>query len=217
MVKLDLQRVDSEGRAPYTPGRLMRGKRSIRGFGLTFGVVGVLFLSGVSSAQEQEKGAAPVAAPQLNSQRDVKLSPQEMKKRADKYMPQMAQGANTVRKQLAEARQSRDVVKVLCLNDKLNQIDTAIRSARDRMPNLKTAAEKNDQDQARHEFTTIEVLKDRVQNLVAEANQCIGEETGFVGESEVVVDIDPTIPDDPSKFPDDPLISQPPVTGSPVL
>jgi hypothetical protein len=52
--------------------------------------------------------------------------------------------------------------------------------------------------------------------LVAEAQQCIGEETGFVGNSDVTMDIDPAIPDaDPSNFPDDPLVSEPPVLSSP--
>ncbi len=167
---------------------------------------------GVAAAQQ---GAAAPAPPEVATQQDVKLSPDQMLKAANGYLPEMEQGAGFVRKQLAEARQARDVVKVLCLNDKLNQIDVAIRSAQDRQPNLKIAVERKDDDQARHEFTVIQVLRDRVRSLVAEANQCIGEETGFVGESEVTVDIDPTIPDDPSDFPDDPLVSQPPFISSP--
>jgi hypothetical protein len=174
------------------------------------GAVVVAF--GAAFAQEQP---APAPAPDITTQRDVQLTPQQMKAEADKYLATMEQGATIVRKQLAEAREARDVVKVLCLNDKLNQIDVAIRSARERMPNLKSAAERSDNDRARHEFTVIQVLRDRVRALVAEANQCIGEETGFVGDTEITVDIDPTIPDDPSDFPDDPIVSQPPVISSP--
>ncbi len=41
--------------------------------------------------------------------------------------------------------------------------------------------------------------------LVSEANQCIGEETGFVEESAVTVEIDDSIPDeDPPSFPPTP-------------
>jgi hypothetical protein len=173
------------------------------------GTVVVAF--GAAFAQE---GAAP-PPPDITTQRDVQLTPQQMKTEAEKYLPGMEQGASFVRKQLSEAREARDVVKVLCLNDKLNQIDVAIRSARDRMPNLRSASDRNDSDRARHEFTVIQVLRDRVRALVAEANQCIGEETGFVGDTEITVDIDPTIPDDPSDFPDDPIVSQPPVISSP--
>jgi hypothetical protein len=172
-----------------------------------------LTVGALNAASAQQPADPP--APDITTQRDVSLSPKQMLTEAESYLPTMEQGASFVRKQLGDAREAKDVVKVLCLNDKLSQIDVAIRSARDRMPNLKSAADRNDNDRARHEFTVIQVLRDRVRALVAEANQCIGEETGFVGESDVTVDIDPTIPDDPSDFPDDPIVSQPPVISSP--
>jgi hypothetical protein len=172
-----------------------------------------LTVGAINAASAQEPAGAP--PPEITTQRDVSLTPKQMLAEAEKYLPTMEQGASFVRKQLSDAREAKDVVKVLCLNDKLSQIDVAIRSARDRMPNLRSAADRNDNDRGRHEFTVIQVLRDRVRALVAEANQCIGEETGFVGESDVTVDIDPTIPDDPSDFPDDPIVSQPPVISSP--
>jgi len=132
------------------------------------------------------------------------------------YLVKMDQGAATVRTQLTQAREQRDVVKVLCLNDKLNQIDVGVRSARDRHITLKAATDRNDIDRARHEFTIVIVLHDRVMVLVGEANQCIGEETGFIGDSKVTVSIDPSIPDlDPSLPPDEPFLSDPPVLSSP--
>ena len=128
----------------------------------------------------------------------------------------MASGAGTVRRQLEEARAARDVVKVLCLNDKLTQLDVAIRSARDRYAAFMSAAERGDLERTRHEFTVLQVLRDRARELVAEANQCIGEETGYVGESRVTWDIDPAVPDtDPSEYPEDELISIPPTVSSP--
>jgi hypothetical protein len=170
---------------------------------------------GVAAAQPAPEPQPDVA---VGAQRDVNLTPPQMLAEAEKYPPAMDQGAAHVRRQLGESRQQRDVVKVLCLNDKLTQIDVAIRSVRDRMVSLRAAVSQNDVDRARHEFTVVQVLRDRVRTLVAEANQCIGEETGFVGESRVTVDIDPTIPDtDPSIVPDDSFISIPPVLSSPTL
>jgi hypothetical protein len=171
-------------------------------------------LFGVAAAQETP---APAKTPEVTAQRDVNLSPAQMEKEAETYLPQMERGASTVRRQLSAAREQHDVVKVLCLNDKLNQIDVAIRSGQERMQSLRSAVKSNDADVSRHEFTVLQVLRDRARSLVAEANQCIGEEVGFVGDTEVVVEIDPTIPDDPSDFPDDPLLSQPPVISSPTL
>src|SRR5690606_17432902 len=179
-----------------------------------FSDVAVVCGFGIAAAQTDTPPLPPV--PEVTEQQDVQLTPAQMLTEANKYLPRMEQGQATVRRQLAQAREQRDVVKTLCLNDKLTQIDVAMRTARDRIASLKSAVGRNDADRSRHEFTVIQVLRDRVRSLVSEANQCIGEETGFIGESQVVVDIDPNIPEtDPSEFPDDPLISEPPVQTSP--
>jgi hypothetical protein len=114
---------------------------------------------------------------------------------------------------LEEARKARDVVKTLCLNDKLSQIDVAIRSARDRRGQLQAAVGRNDTELSSHEFTILTVLRQRVEQLVAEANQCIGEEAAFVGDTRTRVFVDPGIaPNDTPYPPTDPslVITQPP-------
>ncbi len=184
-------------------------------------MLALLGVVGVADAQQTPPAAVPpgASAPvELGAGRDVSLTPQQMAAEAKGFLPEMDRGATIVRRQLADARERRDVVRVLCLNDKLNQIDLAIRTASDRMDALNAAAGQNDGDRTKHEFTVVQVLRERVKTLVSEANQCIGEEAGFVGESKVTVDIDPNLPDtDPSDFPDDPLVSTPPVLSSPTL
>lgn len=181
--------------------------------------VGLALAASFSVAAAQTEGeAAPPEPPaaDLTAQRDVQLTPAQMEARLNEYLPRMEQGAATVRQQLSQARSARDVVKVLCLNDKLNQIDVAIRSANDRAASLRLALSRNDVDRARHEFQVVSVLSDRVRDLVAEANQCIGEETGFIGESRIVVEIDPTIPEDTTEIPPEDTIFIPPTTSSPI-
>ena len=159
-------------------------------------VLAALILGGFSVAFAQNAvsaTSAPVVAPAGNAAADA-VTPQQMRTQASTFLPQMDQSAQTVRRQLEQSRESRDVVKVLCLNDKLNQIDVAIRAARDRMPALTAALDKNDAENSRHEFAVLQVLRDRVRTLVQESNQCIGEEAGFVGESKIIVNIDPGIP-----------------------
>lgn len=182
-------------------------------------LLALLGVVGIASAQTATNAAGKPAPPvELSTGHDVSLSVPEMVASAKAFLPEMERGASVVRRQLAEARERRDVVRVLCLNDKLNQIDLATRTANDRTDALNSAASTNDLDRTKHEFTVAQVLRDRVRTLVSEANQCIGEETGFVGESKITVDIDPNIPDtDPSDFPDDPLVSTPPVLSSPTL
>jgi hypothetical protein len=131
------------------------------------------------------------------------------------FLPQMDRAAAAVRRQLAIAREQKDVVKALCLNDKLNQIDLAIRTATDRISGLEAAAAANDLERSKHQYTVILVLKDRVTALVSEANQCIGEETGFIGESNVTVTVEDLPDTDPSEIPEHPITSEPPITSVP--
>ncbi|HET9958371.1 MAG TPA: hypothetical protein VFQ61_27940 [Polyangiaceae bacterium] len=186
------------------------------------GLVALLGIGGVAAAQtaatNSDTPPANTPAVELGGGRDVSLSPQQMVGQARGFLPEMDRSAAVVRRQLGDAREKRDVVRVLCLNDKLNQIDLATRTASDRMDALNAAANQGDSDRTKHEFTVVQVLRERVKTLVSEANQCIGEETGFVGESKVTVTVDPNIPDtDPSVPPEEPLVSPPPLLSSPAL
>jgi len=180
----------------------------------------VVTLTGVGVAIAQEAGTPPppAAANNVSGGQDVNLSPKDMLEKVRGMVPEMLQLRATVAAQLGEAKRKKDVVKALCLDDKVKQMKLATDTAKDRVIDLTSAVSQNDPDRSKHEFTVIQVLRDRVQTLVAEAQQCIGEETGFVGNTDVVMDVDPAIPDaDPSDFPDDPLVSEPPVLSSPTL
>ncbi len=149
-------------------------------------------------------------------QRKTSLTPQEQLGESAKHVARMEQSAAGVRKMLEEARKQRDVVKTLCLNDKLSQIDVAIRSGRDRRTQLQAAVARNDGELSNHEFTILTVLRQRSEQLVAEANQCIGEEAAFVGDTRTNVTIDPSIPQDETPYPNtDPslVIGPPPCTS----
>ena len=186
----------------------MRTGGKVRGLALSLAISGGF---GVAFAQSQPATPTP-AEPVLA---ESELSPQQMLIQAKAALPAMDRGATGVRRQLALAREQKDVVKSLCLNDKLNQIDLAIRTATDRVQGLESAVSASDLERSKHQYTVIMVLKDRVTTLTSEANQCIGEETGFVGESNVTVEVDGVPDTDPSEFPNDPLVSEPPVTSPP--
>jgi len=161
-------------------------------------------------------GAGAGAQGSVGFERKTQLTPQEQQVEATKHLGRMEQAAGGVRKMLEEARKQRDVVKTLCLNDKLSQIDVAIRSGRDRKTQLQQAVSRNDTELSGHEFTILTVLRQRVEQLVAEANQCIGEEAAFVGDTRVKTSIDPTIPPDETPYPsNDPslVIGPPPCTS----
>lgn len=156
--------------------------------------------AGTTGAANGPPGS-PGADAQVGFQRKTSLSLQEQVAESAKHIGRMEAAATGVRKQLEEARRQRDVVKTLCLNDKLSQIDVAIRSARDRRQQLQSAVTRNDTELANHEFTILTVLRQRSEQLVAEGNQCIGEEAAFVGDTRVTTTIDPAIPQDDTPYP----------------
>lgn len=162
------------------------------------GCIVVLAVAAGASAQPTQGGAgSPVAVDaQVGFQRPAQLSPQQELAAADVALSRMEQASATVSKMLEQARAARDVVKTLCLNDKLSQIDVAIRSAKDRKSALQAAAARNDQELSNHEFTILTVLRQRGEQLTAEANQCIGEEAAFIGATNVSMTIENTLPPD---------------------
>jgi hypothetical protein len=178
----------------------------------------VLAASGSATAQQPAGSAAtPSPSPQLGFERRPQLSPQDELTQADAILSRMTQAAATVRRQLDTARQARDVVKSLCLNDKLSQIDVATRSAKDRQTALQAAAQRNDVELSNHEFTMVTVLRQRTEQLTAEANQCLGEDLAFVGQTQVETEYPVGLPsDDTTQYPatDPPVVYVPPICVS---
>jgi hypothetical protein len=191
----------------------MRLGASLRWIGIS---AFVLAAAGSATAQQPAAGGSTPDA-QVGFERRAQLSPQDELTQADAHLARMDQASATVRRQLEQARAARDVVKTLCLNDKLSQIDVAARSGRDRQAALQSAVQRNDVELANHEFTILTVLRQRAEQLSAEANQCIGEEVAFVGQTQVTTEIDPNLPGvDTTDYPptDSTLVSGPPVTAS---
>lgn len=162
-------------------------------FGFT-AVTLVAFLLGHGIASAQAQGAPQVPDATAGVTRQVNLSPAEEVAQTETNLGRMDSSRSTIAQMLANARAQRDVVKTLCLNDKLNQVDVAVRSARERKAALEAAAKSNDTDLANHEFTILTVLRQRSDQLSAEANQCIGKEVETLGENTVKSSIDPGLP-----------------------
>jgi hypothetical protein len=171
------------------------------GAGIRWIGVGVALMGLAGSAIAQPKSPyAPNG--QLGFERNASLSPQDELAQADATAARMEQESATVRRQLDQARLGRDVVRSLCLSDKLSQVDVAARSAKDRQAALQAAVQRGDTELANHEFTILTVLRQRADQLGAEANQCIGEEVAFVGQTQVVTVVDPNMPgDDTTQYP----------------
>jgi hypothetical protein len=129
------------------------------------------------------------------------LSGAQLRERADGVIRSIAGIKEQIVATLAAAREKRDVVKVLCLDDKREQVTVALTAANDRKEALDEALLASAAERAQHEFTLLTVLKERVDTLSGEAGQCVGEETGFTGDSELTVAVDPNLPETGSEPP----------------
>jgi uncharacterized protein DUF4349 len=105
---------------------------------------------------------------------------------ADDAVGRMQKDASAVRAELQSVRSARDIVKTDCVNDKLAQLETALRGTQDARATLRRASMREDQDAIAASATKIRAFDTRARQLRAEADQCIGEELAFHGGSEVV-------------------------------
>lgn len=185
---------------------------------LVVGLVGHsagLFGHSVARAQGDPAGAGdPSLAGDPDISKQAELSIPEQVQQSAAMLGRMEAIRNTVRRDLEEARQQRDVVKTLCLNDKLNQLDVALRSGAERKRALKLAADRGDKELTSHEFTILSVLNQRAEQLDSEAKQCIGKEVGFVGESSTKGTVDPGMPTEDVTAVPDLVITMPPACAS---
>lgn len=193
--------------------------RKVARIGLASVLVGAGIIVGAAYAQDAKERAATPADEVATMHREVKLSPEEQVKEGESILAGMDVVSKNIQAQLDKATEDRDVVKSLCLKDKLAQLDVTKQSAKERLAALRQAVAQQDSELSTHEYSLLVVLKERAGQVAAEAKQCIGVEAGFVGESAVTVNVDPNLPtQDPSEYPpDDSIISEPPACVSCIL
>lgn len=181
-------------------------------------VIGLSLSFGLVSAQ----GAPPVRteASESPSEQDAvdTRTPEQILADARASLDKMEAAADNVGRMLRQSREAKDVVKTLCLDDKLNQMNVATRSAADRVAGIEAAAQAGNAERVGHDNAVLEALAARGGELSAEANQCIGEERGTLGATELEVTIDPAIPKEDTATPATPIvISSPPIAASPTI
>lgn len=157
----------------------------------------VLFAALPVSAQQPDATAAAAQRQEKGSQ----IPDQEKMSRSTEDLSAMRKLLQEVLKKLEQARESKDVVKLNCVNEKLTQIKGLIRIAEQADIGLQEAIAKREASSAQHEFTKVDIANDKVRQLRAEAEECIGLSVFEVGQTEVKVEVpqglpalDPTVP-----------------------
>jgi hypothetical protein len=153
--------------------------------------------AGVALAQNEDDDQEPDA--DVRFRRESNLTGPEQVSRGEQYLQGM-RSSDRVQTMPGAACRERDIIKVTCLNDKLTQIDVNSRTARDRLESLRGAVGRNDDAARNHEFTIMSVLKQKIDTLSLEADQCAGIEGDVFGRPTLEVEIARHADEDPTEL-----------------
>jgi hypothetical protein len=172
-------------------------------------------------ALAQTPPPAPRPAPAPLSVPDEKASdvPDSQKiSRSAAAVSQMRATLKNVLGKLEEARNTKDVVKLNCVNEKLTQVKGLLRISEQSDVALQEAVAKKDETSADHEYTKVTIASSKVDQLKGEAEQCIGALAFRTDENMSVEVVTPTdLPGgDPTNPPAPTLASICPPPASPV-
>lgn len=177
-----------------------------------------LMIGGVAAAQAPASGASTnpggtQANGALKFETGEKLSDSQKLSRSAATVAKMRETLKDVLQKLTEAREQKDVVKLNCVNEKLTQVKGFIKIGEQADLALQEAVAKSDSGAADHEYTKVEIAGQRVAQLRADTEACIGQ-TAFEG-SNGQTHVDVTEPADLPSASTSPAPAAPPVVVTP--
>jgi hypothetical protein len=172
-------------------GRRMRDWRKLLAAAVLLGAFGT-----VRAQKSDDQGATLDVGASAGVQ--AQIDPGEMSSRAGSMIADMEsmQGRLTTLQQ--QARESRDIIKLNCVNDKLLQLKQLLNIAEAARVSLSEAISSHNDGDRYHQYTVITVSSEKARALRDEAEACIGEELVFNGRATIDVDA-PDIADDPTR------------------
>lgn len=133
-------------------------------------VISLALLQGSLALAQPAPKVAPVA------EVDASKVPDPEKLRTSAQALTLMRGAlKDVLGKLEEARSTKDVVKLTCVNEKLTQMKGLLRISETADVNLQESVARKETATAEHEFTKVSIAQSKVQQLSAEAEQCMGQ------------------------------------------
>lgn len=134
----------------------------------------VLLVTGLAAAQAvKPSGPGTVALPNLEKASEVP-DPQKIE-RSSKAITTMRTALREVIEKLDEARSTKDVVKLNCVNEKLTQIKGLLRISEQADVGLQEAVARRETTVSEHEYTKVMIAQQKVAQLRSETEECIGQ------------------------------------------
>jgi hypothetical protein len=158
--------------------------------------------------------AAPVPEPEKKATvaKGTSISQSEMLTRSASQLAGMRESLKVVLKKLEDARASKDVVRLNCVNEKLTNIKGLLRISEQADVSLQEAVARREEQAAEHEFAKVNIARQKVEQLQTEAEQCVGMLAFETGPTEVIVEEPEDLPqlDPTNTTPPPPVVTRPP-------
>lgn len=148
----------------------------------------VLIGGGLLLAQPgAEPGADAESEVTVPMQKTAKLSPAEMAQSADEQLDKLRDTLSRLVELRQVARQSKDVIKLNCVNDKLLLYKQLVNIAESAKTDMTEAIAQGDDPGRYHYYGQMVLAREKGEALRNDAEACIGEEMIFLGPTRVDV------------------------------
>ena len=154
------------------------------------------------AAQKASEGqSAELVRPNKVSEHQVEpFTPDQMLQLADQYGKEMTAASEHAENLRILAYRSRDLIRMTCVDDKLRQITVIIKLVEPRIASLATV--QGDKLILQEHFLLVQQARERVAELAAEAEQCMGDNLSAVGLGRLKEETPPAADDfDPTRPP----------------
>ena len=159
------------------------------------------------------RAAQAPAKPSTALERASEVPDAEKITRSSAAVTRMRAVLSEVLGRLEEARATKDVVKLNCVNEKLTQVKGLLRISEQSDVALQEAIGKKDTTAAEHEYSKVSIAKGKVEQLRGEAEQCIGQ-LAFRTDENLTVEVE--VPSGlPTEDPTNPPAPRPPTDRPP--
>lgn len=159
------------------------------------------------------RAAQAPAKPSTTLERASEVPDAEKVTRSGAAVTRMRAVLSEVLGRLEEARATKDVVKLNCVNEKLTLVKGLLRISEQSDVALQEAVAKKDTTSAEHEYSKVSIAKGKVEQLRGEAEQCIGQ-LAFRTDENLTVEVE--VPSGlPTEDPTNPPPPQPPTDRPP--
>ena len=133
-------------------------------------------------AQAEKPGPVAPAA-------QAPLTPREREERTTQLLARMTEQAGQVDQLVAQARSEKDIVKLNCVNEKVNEVHGLLRVSGQSAGELHEADARHEDDAADHAWAKVSIAGRKIQQLREDAEQCIGQ-LAFYNDDKTVVEIE---------------------------